>query len=1403
MMHVLNNELTPRQYKLTALENQKNDVQAKITHYTESIKLDAEQITANGALKAELVASYSDQESGDGYLDVYNNLHPALATIIEGTDGLYYINLATQKKGIQINTLKIYRSYNTANHTLSNELQFSITYDEYGNPSKIYGIAPTVISSQVYLTYKYDPQLYYDNILKSWEEKLFYDNEALTNNQNLLETLNAQIDIVSGEIDDLLAQKEEMISSFQKLMGPALREGYWQPEDYQNYGEQHTNAETFTNIFNGELNVTDTKDGFVIGWDNILFDEEQKLYYESGINQEKIIYPCINISSIYNDIRTLYASHPENLFVMFNNNYVNEPDNETEAFENIKNIRMYGIGSTAVFSFIKANNTIYPALILIGAKNLTDKELDHMRHEKAYISIGSLTTTQEGKNVIVAVGNRISIANDSFWTFGNDNCWSVNDGTYFLNNLFTLNCEVVFPRIKFSSLMLKTSADTLFIHYQNELLSNYNDYYILNRTIEQRDYQPEYLITLKPEVMLRHAIITGTVNIAYTLSNASTAIYLDALEIAKENAFPKVSYTITPNVLNEDIVSTLYKRLNWLVMINDVQLKFNNVFGYISKLTLDLDAPWNDEIEIKNYKNKFEDLFSSIVASIEELKRNNEVLGALSRGSYALTPEGFTQTLQTNETSMINFLTDIFLNSDQVSEFLSNIFFEVSSILSDTNHAIGETVSLTSENVSILSSFAQQVQDQMVPRVYKQAIRPIDFKQGDIWIQTEYNSETHQDEEVGRYIATSSSNNAIPGYGWTRTYGGSMAQITGSGIDIDAENGTVDLFGKYVNIYGNHSVNIGGIDVNIGSTSDLSSTYGGINLVATGYNSQNFDGAIAAKVLIHPDKITMFSNEIDMLSGINNDGTEVSAVKISGADGIWLGSSAGVRLFSGSADLNNPGGANIELMPTHVLIGVSQGSNASAMKMTSDAFVVAAGAQVTDQISDGTLNLNGIGTTRGVLGFKISKDFMGMAVLGTANGTPILNAIVMNKNGITLGAGVSSTVNASLSLGDADLSSADTGSYVRVSGAGIIMKAGNGIQLTSGASISINGGSGISLTSGNTSVTIAGTGITLSSAATLSVNTNNVVIDSTATGNNTLFRLGSAASPALLYTPSGGLVVNGALTATTLTVGSGDNSLTYANGTLTVKGDITANTLTTNSGTIGGWTITSSGLTKGSGTALALLGGDQYYLVAGNSFFVTYEGDVWLKSLYVGGEYVDFTTSFKNATSITYSWSGSGNSLTVRTAVTSWGKLTTSGQDTKTITITNCEMLNHSGSGIGTGAIGGTVGGASFALTGVTISAQKAYNAGWQGCYNSITYSAPTSTQLGYGESVNVSANIKPTPTSSSTTIFARTYVAPDDNSSTVTHSPYLDTERNGDVLKVRAACGGQYGAWHYYTLAD
>jgi hypothetical protein len=58
------------------------------------------------------------------------------------------------------------------------------------------------------------------------------------------------------------------------MMGPALREGYWQPDNYKDYGDRYTDSFILPN--RGEINyATSGESGYTkLFWDNELFDEE-------------------------------------------------------------------------------------------------------------------------------------------------------------------------------------------------------------------------------------------------------------------------------------------------------------------------------------------------------------------------------------------------------------------------------------------------------------------------------------------------------------------------------------------------------------------------------------------------------------------------------------------------------------------------------------------------------------------------------------------------------------------------------------------------------------------------------------------------------------------------------------------------------------------------------------------------------------------------------------------------------------------------------------------------------------------------------------------------------------------------------------------------------------------------
>ena len=213
----------------------------------------------------------------------------------------------------------------------------------------------------------------------------------------------------------------------------------------------------------------------------------------------------------------------------------------------------------------------------------------------------------------------------------------------------------VYPRIQINSLKLKQNDIHLTFLYSDETLSKYKDYSLLsrndkyylslkiNKLLESGKYivsQEEQQNQVQEEnsdtrITISEGNLTNIpiLKLYYCLSNADTAIYLDAVQVLKENAYPKVSYQIKVNMINPDFIRTIYNKMGYIAHINDYELKFDDVLGYISQITMHLDKPWEDQIVIKNYKSGFQNLFSNIVAATQAMKKSTYTIG-LAAGAF-------------------------------------------------------------------------------------------------------------------------------------------------------------------------------------------------------------------------------------------------------------------------------------------------------------------------------------------------------------------------------------------------------------------------------------------------------------------------------------------------------------------------------------------------------------------------------------------------------------------------------------------------------------------------------------------------------------------------------------------------------------------------------------------------
>lgn len=488
-----------------------------------------------------------------------------------------------------------------------------------------------------------------------WEFDYFSDIEAKESSPNLLYYEKRY-----------LSEKQILIAAFEKMMGPALREGYWNPENYHDYGDlfkKVINFETGFQRVTTNLRETST-DHIARLWDyEKYYDSETPLLYETNVANTVEQHLTISLRDLSTESQDRLLAHIDDLCFVYCNyanvltieelkdkGYTTSSD-EIKALENSK-YYSFQINSGCelgwvVTSSVSSNSqaSFELALIVTGAKDLDDNTYNFIvtnQYPKPRVSADTerieydmITASNDARSF---VGYPVYAADGTVtWerivtTGANPNRFigtrKVANGDYDGNGSSRppkpeeYQYKRVYPRIYFDTLKLKEKALDIF---QNAYkLTNNEEYYVVqdDRSEGLNVSGIGYYVTLKPKSILFTTQTSVPYNVIYSLSNLDVAIYLDAIKVMKENAFPKVSYDVELSLLNPEFVHTAYNRLNQVVHINDNDLQLENISGYISTVTMDLDHPWQDTVEIKNYETKFEDLFTTIVAQTEAMKSN-------------------------------------------------------------------------------------------------------------------------------------------------------------------------------------------------------------------------------------------------------------------------------------------------------------------------------------------------------------------------------------------------------------------------------------------------------------------------------------------------------------------------------------------------------------------------------------------------------------------------------------------------------------------------------------------------------------------------------------------------------------------------------------------------------------
>lgn len=507
-------------------------------------------------------------------------------------------------------------------------------------------------SNIVYLELQYSPANKYKKVCENlWLEKQGAEAKLASTNSKVAK-LEEKLKALESSYNAKIKEKENINLAFENLMGPALREGYWTPEDYQDPRENFIEDITYSTS-SSRVPITGEPARNCFIFDAIPFENEQLAWTpDNSAADKKKYYKYFSLEGLGSELTREFQIHLTRHFIFtaksggetfVKGNYCILYDNIKYYFTltttyTVSKIEIYqhngnksqlyiNITTTSGSTFSCPNNQTP----LANAIDITSKFEgigtyvgDYVLHENAGFVIAYMN--MNGTVKPVALLNDDDIPYDSYTGayLKMDNPEKV----IVFNSYATENTnkyELCYPRIFLSKDNILYDADTLTIT-KGSTFEKFTDYSILLRG--GKPY-----ITLKnftPYVYSANA----TYRVSYQVSRANEMLYLDAMQVAKDNSRPRYSYEVELANLPNQLKSI---ELGQLAYINDHLLGVHAASGYVDEIEYDLSMPKNDRISIKNYKTKFEDLFSTISAQSEAMKVN-KVSYDTAAGSF--TPGG-------------------------------------------------------------------------------------------------------------------------------------------------------------------------------------------------------------------------------------------------------------------------------------------------------------------------------------------------------------------------------------------------------------------------------------------------------------------------------------------------------------------------------------------------------------------------------------------------------------------------------------------------------------------------------------------------------------------------------------------------------------------------------------------
>ena len=499
--------------------------------------------------------------------------------------------------------------------------------------------------SYLRVRYKYAPLLYYYRLIKNYWDKLKNIEQTIKEIENNLQEINNKIIVNELELNNILNEKKELILQFEKEYGSYIKEGYWEPTDYQSqiYSDQ-LNTDSPSSIYEGLITV------YTKLSDLNLNDSLHNYTYYVDLNIEA---SQIDIDSIDMKTKNPTGEGLETILPRYRGS-------DYEVFISNNDKVILGIAPSLIDTYKKNN----------------DKYSNYYKCNIKYNKTNNSTVTllDEGWKIV----NDNVIVKDKYIYLSDDNLLTSSLAVYGTND------DLLEPYVdytySFDYAGYTDEGERIDLNDQSSYLSNIHYDYITKITLKNTNK------------VNRH----NNFIVKYSKETTLQYLYNDSIATSNKYSVPQITYNVSIVDLSSLNGYKDYKPiLGQKVPIYDIEMRLNGYEGIITSIERELDSPENTTVTISTYQTRFTDIFQKLTATMTDIRYNsNEIYNAVNsfeNNNGTIKTEVFQKSLQEN-----NYQIQLGVNNEITIDKQSGITL----VDQDNNKAvklIGNGIFLTNE----------------------------------------------------------------------------------------------------------------------------------------------------------------------------------------------------------------------------------------------------------------------------------------------------------------------------------------------------------------------------------------------------------------------------------------------------------------------------------------------------------------------------------------------------------------------------------------------------------------------------------------------------------------------------------------------------------------------------------